>query len=115
MLIYTHPPIEAGCPLYQATVDMCLADRTAVESLEGASLRPRQTAKQNNGINVLRVITLHDVNLLEQHSNTGRGWIACMFLVLWPLIPFLSALGFRQVRLTPCSWKSCGTMTSPMT
>jgi hypothetical protein len=90
-------------------VDLCLEDRIAVESLEGASLRPYQRAKQKEGINVLSFITLH--NFLEQESI---GWIACMFLVFCHLIAFDSAHRFRQVRLTPCSRKSCSTTTSYM-
>jgi hypothetical protein len=43
---------------------MCFEDQIAVES-EGASLRPRQRGKQKEGINLLGVITLYDIDLLE--------------------------------------------------
>jgi DENN domain-containing protein 11 len=115
ILIYTQPPVEAACVLCQIAADMCFEDQIAVESSEGAPLRPRQRGKQKGGINVLGIITLHDINFLEQESNTGRGWIACTFSVPWPLIPFLPAHGSRQVRLTPCSWKNRSTTTSSLT
>jgi hypothetical protein len=74
-----------------ASMDMCLEDRITGESLEGASLRPHQRVKQKEGINALSFIMLHNVNILEQESIPGRGWIARMFLVPWPLIAFILA------------------------
>jgi hypothetical protein len=73
---------------------MCLEDRIAVESLEGAFLRPRQRAKQKEGINVLGVITLREISLLEHESNTGRGWVAVCFL-------YLSNASFLCSRISP--------------
>ena len=71
---------------------MCFEDQTAVESVEGDSMHPCQRGKQKEGINVLGVITLHDINTLEHESKTGRGWIACIFFA--PSIFFLLAHEF---------------------
>jgi DENN domain-containing protein 11 len=87
ILIYTPPPVEPACVLCQVVADMCFEDQTLVESVEGGSMRPRERGKLKEGINVLGVITLHDINLLEDESNSGRGWIACAFYAL-PFHPF---------------------------
>lgn len=59
---------------------MCFEDQTALDSLEGATVpRPHLKGKQNEGINVLGVVTLYDIGRLERESETGRGWVACAF------------------------------------
>jgi hypothetical protein len=78
ILVYTQPTIEPACILCQVAADMCFEDQTALESPEGSTApRPRLKGKQKEGINVLGVVTLHDIGFLEHESTTGRGWIAC--------------------------------------
>jgi hypothetical protein len=78
ILVYTQPPIEPAYILCQVAADICFEDQTAPDSSEGSTLpHPRLKGKQNEGINVLGVVTLHDIGLLEHESTTGRGWIAC--------------------------------------
>lgn len=78
ILVYTQPPIEPACILCQVAADMCFEDQTAHEFPErSAAPHPRLKGKQKIGINVLGVVTLHDIGLLERESTTGRGWIAC--------------------------------------
>ncbi|KAI9461513.1 hypothetical protein F5148DRAFT_243292 [Russula earlei] len=78
ILIYTQPPVEPACILCQVAADICFEDQTPLESLEGTS-SPRQAlkGKQKEGISVLGVVTLHDIERIERESETGRGWIAC--------------------------------------
>ncbi len=38
---------------------------------------PQLKGKHKEGINVLGSVTLHDIDMLERESRTGRGWIAC--------------------------------------
>lgn len=74
--------------LCQVAADICFEDQTGLESPEGITvLRPRLKGKQKEGINVLGVVTLHDIERLERESETGRGWIACAFY-LWGLSAF---------------------------
>ena len=80
ILIYTQPPVEPACILCQVAADICFEDQIALESIEGSAVpRPRLKGKQKEGINVLGVITLHDIARLEHESRSGRGWIACAF------------------------------------
>ncbi|KAH9954085.1 hypothetical protein BC827DRAFT_1262315 [Russula dissimulans] len=78
IFVYTQPPVEPACILCQVAADMCFEDQTTLDSLDGASSpRPRLKGKQKEGIDVLGVVTLHDIGRLERESETGRGWIAC--------------------------------------
>jgi hypothetical protein len=80
ILIYTQPPVEPACVLCQVAADICFEDQTVLEPPEGVTvLRPRLKGKQKEGIDVLGVVTLHDIERLERESQTGRGWIACTF------------------------------------
>jgi hypothetical protein len=64
--------------LCQVAADICFEDQTTLDSLEGTTVpRPRLEGKQKKGINVLGVVTLHDIGRLERESETGRGWVAC--------------------------------------
>ena len=74
ILVYTQPPVEPAYILCQVAADMCFEDQTAQGSHESSTApQPRL----NEGINVLGVVTLHDIGLLERELTTGRGWIAC--------------------------------------
>lgn len=80
ILVYTQPPIEPAFIFCQVAADICFEDQIAHDSPEGsAAPHPRLKGKQKEGINVLGVVTLHDIGLLERESTTGRGWIACMW------------------------------------
>jgi hypothetical protein len=78
ILVYTQPPIEPASILCQVAADICFEDQIAHDSPEGSTApHPRLKGRQKEGINVLGVVTLHDIGLLERESTTGRGWIAC--------------------------------------
>jgi len=78
ILVYTQPPVEPAYILCQVAADMCFENQTAKDSPEGSTApQPRLNGNQKEGINVLGVVTLHDIGLLEHESTTGRGWIAC--------------------------------------
>ncbi|KAI9456040.1 hypothetical protein BJY52DRAFT_1213071 [Lactarius psammicola] len=81
ILIYTQPPVEAACFLCQVAADMCFEDQTTPTTAEGEARPdgavPRLKSKHKEGINVLGSVTLHDIDMLERESHTGRGWIAC--------------------------------------
>ncbi|KIK65185.1 hypothetical protein GYMLUDRAFT_56608 [Collybiopsis luxurians FD-317 M1] len=70
ILIYTLPPVEAACILCHVAADFCYEQQ--VDSGSG-----RLPGKSREGINVLGMITLSDVDRLQAEGNTGRGWIAC--------------------------------------
>jgi hypothetical protein len=83
ILIYTQPPVEAACFFCQVAADMCFEDQTTAPAspdsptlLEGIAPRLLK-GKHKEGINVLGIVTLHDMDMLERESRTGRGWIAC--------------------------------------
>lgn len=78
ILVYTQPPIEPASILCQVAADICFEDQIAHDTTEGSTApHPRLKGKHKEGINVLGVVTLHDIGLLERESTTGRGWIAC--------------------------------------
>ena len=82
ILIFTQPPVEAACFLCQVAADMCFEDQTTPLSdptTEGSApgAAPQLKGKHKEGINVLGTVTLHDIDMLERESHTGRGWIAC--------------------------------------
>ncbi|KAH9057019.1 hypothetical protein EDB83DRAFT_2520952 [Lactarius deliciosus] len=69
MLIYTQPPVEAACFLCQVA-----ADKTRTPATQGEpNAAPQLKGKY---INVLGIVTPHDIDMLECESQTGRGWIA---------------------------------------
>ncbi|KAH8985050.1 hypothetical protein EDB86DRAFT_3105849 [Lactarius hatsudake] len=78
ILIYTQPPVEAACLLCQVAADMCFEDQTTPTTQgEAPGATPQLKGKHKEGINVLGIVTLHDIDMLERESRTGRGWIAC--------------------------------------
>lgn len=90
ILVYTQPPIEPACILCQVAADICFEDQIAHASPEGsAASHPRLKGRQKEGINVLGVVTLHDIGLLECESTTGRGWIACTWYFQWVFVPLV--------------------------
>jgi hypothetical protein len=94
ILVYAQPPIEPACILCQVAADICFEDQTAHIFPEGSTApHPRLNGKQKEGINVLGVVTLHDIGLLERESTTGRGWIACTWYSQWDF--------FRLVIVSP--------------
>ena len=87
ILVYTQPPIEPAYILCQVAADICFEDQTIHDSPEGSTApHPRLKGKQKEGINVLGVVTLHDIGLLERESTTGRGWIACTWYFQWAVV-----------------------------
>lgn len=75
ILIYTAPPVEAACLLCHVAADLCLEDQIYGEGVDGIPDRPKAQSKE--GIKVLGVVTLNDLDRLEQESQSSRGWIAC--------------------------------------
>lgn len=77
ILIYTQPPVEAACILCQVAADMCYEDQVDYRSENDAQYSKRPTGKCKEGINVLGMVTLSDVDRLHHEGVSGRGWIAC--------------------------------------
>ena len=76
ILIYTQPPVEAACFFCQAAADMCFEDQTTAAP-DSPPVPQLLKGKHKEGISVLGIVTLHDIDMLERESLTGRGWIAC--------------------------------------
>ncbi|KAF7291123.1 hypothetical protein MIND_01255400 [Mycena indigotica] len=72
ILIYTLPPVEAASILCHVAADM--AFELQVESSSSTS-SPEGRSRQ--GINVLGMITLMDLDMIEKEGKNGRGWVAC--------------------------------------
>ncbi|THH31679.1 hypothetical protein EUX98_g2518 [Antrodiella citrinella] len=93
VLIYTSPPVEAACVLCQVAADICYDDQyeddipssagstrnpnSSASSHERRELRSRLKKKSKDVVKVLGIVTLHDIEKLQEESKTGRGWIAC--------------------------------------
>ncbi|KAH9169759.1 hypothetical protein EDB89DRAFT_2072611 [Lactarius sanguifluus] len=45
---------------------------------EGPNTTPELKGKLKEGINILGIVTLHNIDMLERESRTNRGWILCM-------------------------------------
>src|SRR5260221_9764457 len=76
IFIYTQPPVELACMLCQVAADICFEDQTALDSVEGATVpRPCLMGKQKEGINVLGVVTLHNIGRLERESETRHDLV----------------------------------------
>jgi hypothetical protein len=73
VLFYTLPPVERASLLCQAAADMCFEAQAATPDLSQPSLR----AKQREGVLVLGMVTLHDLDKIQRASDDGRGWVAC--------------------------------------
>ncbi|EPQ53118.1 hypothetical protein GLOTRDRAFT_140044 [Gloeophyllum trabeum ATCC 11539] len=77
ILIFTLPPVEASCILCQVAADMCL-DSQVDSDVDTEGDRPgRLRGRCREGVKVLGMVTLNDLDKLHQESQTGRGWIAC--------------------------------------
>lgn len=73
VLIYTQPPVEPACVLCQVAADMCFEAQTGKGDTSAGNLKGKSPA----GVRVFGVVTLHDIDRLEQASRDGRGWVAC--------------------------------------
>ncbi|KAI0064962.1 hypothetical protein BV25DRAFT_1906451 [Artomyces pyxidatus] len=76
VLIYSHPPLEGACILCQVAADICYEDQVGIEGSPDAS-RSCLTGKHKEGVNVLGIVTLHDIEKLAHETKSGRGWVAC--------------------------------------
>lgn len=87
VLIYTTPPIEPACVLCQVAADMCFEAQTSPSfSLDepsslsfssSSSSKGKLKDSSRAGVKVLGVVTLHDLDRLNEESLDGRGWVAC--------------------------------------
>ncbi|KAH7925742.1 hypothetical protein BV22DRAFT_1194947 [Leucogyrophana mollusca] len=84
ILIYTLPPVEAACILCQVAADICFEAQldSSLHSAGGevdpaAWYRTRLKGKSKEGINVLGMVTLNDLDKMHHEGKSGRGWIAC--------------------------------------
>ncbi|KAF8264678.1 hypothetical protein EI94DRAFT_1866672, partial [Lactarius quietus] len=80
-LIYAQPPLDAACFFCQVAADMCFEDEAPAtsESLTSGSTNPQLKGKHKEGINVLGIVTLRDIDMLQRESQTGRRWIHSMY------------------------------------
>ncbi|KAH7912115.1 hypothetical protein BJ138DRAFT_1112646 [Hygrophoropsis aurantiaca] len=84
ILIYTLPPVEAACILCQVAADMCFEAQldSSLHNNDGEEdpavwYRTRLKGKSKEGINVLGMVTLSDLDKMHHEGKSGRGWIAC--------------------------------------
>lgn len=81
ILIFTLPPVEPACILCHVAADMCFENQVELSTPQ-VSLPDnpkRLKSKSKEGISVLGMVTLSDMDRLITESQTGRGWIACEF------------------------------------
>ncbi|KAK2465002.1 hypothetical protein APHAL10511_003078 [Amanita phalloides] len=79
ILIFTLPPVEPACILCHVAADMCFENQVEL-STPRASVpdKPKRLkSKTKQGISVLGMVTLSDLDRLNTESLTGYGWIAC--------------------------------------
>ncbi|KAJ7668882.1 hypothetical protein B0H17DRAFT_1171122 [Mycena rosella] len=82
ILIYTLPPVEAASILCQVAADMAYEHQVAspsssASSSSTASGRGRLHGRCSEGISVLGMVTLNDLDRLQKEGSSGRGWVAC--------------------------------------
>ncbi|PBK87215.1 hypothetical protein ARMGADRAFT_1047655 [Armillaria gallica] len=73
ILIFTLPPVQAACILCHVAADMCYEYQEASPN----STAGRLQGKCKEGINVLGLVTLSDLDRMQKEGTSGRGWIAC--------------------------------------
>jgi hypothetical protein len=56
---------------------MCYEDQVDYQSENDAQYSNRPRGKCKDGINVLGMVTLSDINKLHHEGLSGRGWVAC--------------------------------------
>ncbi|KAJ7741223.1 hypothetical protein DFH07DRAFT_870179 [Mycena maculata] len=76
ILIYTLPPVEAASILCQVAADMAYEQQVEYTMSPG-SPSSRLRGKCKDGISVLGMVTLNDLDRLQAEGTTGRGWVAC--------------------------------------
>ncbi|KAJ6602772.1 hypothetical protein DFH09DRAFT_1125495 [Mycena vulgaris] len=76
ILIYTLPPVEAASILCQVAADMCYEHQVEYTTSPG-SPSSRLHGKCKDGISVLGMVTLNDLDRLQSEGSSGRGWVAC--------------------------------------
>jgi hypothetical protein len=106
ILIFTLPPVEAACILCQVASDICYeaqaesmtsasnSNYTSIESSldhqvtgggevfgRDASRERKLKGRNKEGIKVLGMVNLNDMDKLEEEGKSGRGWIACESIV----------------------------------
>ncbi|KAG2148869.1 hypothetical protein DEU56DRAFT_782570 [Suillus clintonianus] len=83
ILIYTLPPVEAACILCQVAADICYAAQLDPSTHDINENDPatqhytRLKGKTQEGIHVLGMVTLNDLDKMDREGKTGRGWVAC--------------------------------------
>ncbi|KAM6499442.1 DUF2347 domain containing protein [Amanita muscaria] len=79
ILIFTLPPVEPACILCHVAADMCFESQVGLSTPQ--EVPPERVNKLKSrtgeGISVLGMVTLSDLDQLMTESQTGRGWIAC--------------------------------------
>ncbi|KAH9012265.1 hypothetical protein EDB84DRAFT_968373 [Lactarius hengduanensis] len=71
ILIYTQPPVEAASFPCQVAADMCFEDQTT-PTIPGEGATPQLKGKHKEGINVLGIVTPHDIDMLERVADRAR-------------------------------------------
>ncbi|KIJ19396.1 hypothetical protein PAXINDRAFT_166590 [Paxillus involutus ATCC 200175] len=84
ILIYTLPPVEAACILCQVAADTCYEAQLDPSLLTSDGTEDpsswyhtRLNGKSKEGIRVLGMVTLSDLDKMHHEGKSGRGWIAC--------------------------------------
>ncbi|PFH49182.1 hypothetical protein AMATHDRAFT_76357 [Amanita thiersii Skay4041] len=79
ILIFTLPPVEPACILCYVAADMCFEHQVELSTQHNTTAVPHRRLKgrTKEGISVLGMVTLSDLDRLRVEGQTGRGWIAC--------------------------------------
>ncbi|KAI6145014.1 hypothetical protein BKA82DRAFT_652193 [Pisolithus tinctorius] len=97
ILIYTLPPVEPACVLCHVAADLCFeaqcktfyggsgphdtddeeGEHSDGSGARGSGLPTRLSGRSREGITVLGMVTLSDLDKMHHEGKTGRGWIAC--------------------------------------
>jgi hypothetical protein len=85
ILIFTLPPVQAACTLCQVAADLCFDNQlqrdVLIEGLDDTSTvtgsRARLRGEHREGLKVLGMVTLNDLDRMRQEGESGTGWIAC--------------------------------------
>lgn len=96
VLIFTLPPVEAACALCQVAADLCFDDQLDRPSAREETLvdvgdapetstawagpsNRRLHGRCRDGVKVLGMVTLNDLDKMKREGMSGTGWVACAF------------------------------------
>jgi len=77
IMIYAAPPIEDAGIFCQVLADICLEDQLGNILSDSEGISGSSSNRPMRGIANLGTVTLHDIDRLQEQSQSQRGWVAC--------------------------------------